>query len=157
MKKRKLRYNEYYDIQKKYDELYLQSKNGNNFYKLIEIIGSENNIRLAYRNIKANKGSKTPGVDSLTIKDLWNLTDEEIVRNVRSRLNNYKPQPVRRVNIPKEGTNKTRPLGIPTIWDRLVQQSILQVLEPICEAKFHQHSYGFRFNRNNHHAVSRVV
>lgn len=123
----------------------------------MEIIGSENNIRLAYRNIKSNKGSKTPGVDSLTIKDLWNLTDEDIIRNVRDRLNNYNPQPVRRVNIPKVGTNKTRPLGIPTIWDRLVQQSILQVLEPICEAKFHNHSYGFRPNRNTHHAVSRVV
>lgn len=152
-----MRYNEYYDIQKVYDELYLQSKNKNNFYKLIEIIGSENNIRLAYRNIKSNRGSKTPGVDSLTIKDLWNLTDDEIIRNVRDRLNTYQPQPVRRIEIPKEGTNKTRPLGIPTIWDRLVQQCILQVLEPICEAKFHQHSYGFRPNRNTHHAVSRVV
>ena len=123
----------------------------------MEIIGSENNIRLAYRNIKSNKGSKTPGVDSLTIKNLWNLTDEDIIRNVRDRLSNYEPQPVRRVNIPKVGTNKTRPLGIPTIWDRLVQQSILQVMEPICEAKFHNHSYGFRPNRNTHHAVSRVI
>ncbi len=59
--------------------------------------------------------------------------------------------------IPKEGSDKKRPLGIPTIWDRLVQQSILQVLEPICEAKFHNHSYGFRPNRSAHHALSRVV
>ena len=57
--KYKLRYNEYYDMKNTFDELYLQSKNGNNFYKLLEIINSEQNIRLAFRNIKTNKGSKT--------------------------------------------------------------------------------------------------
>lgn len=58
LKKNKLRYNEYYDMQHIYDELYAQSKNGNNFYKLLEIIGSEQNICLAYRNLKSNSGSK---------------------------------------------------------------------------------------------------
>ena len=57
-RKNKLRYNEYYDMQHIYDELYAQSKNGNNFYKLLEIIGSEQNICLAYRNLKSNSGSK---------------------------------------------------------------------------------------------------
>lgn len=144
-------------MQSKYDELYSSSLNGNNFYKLINIIGSEENIRLAYRNIKTNKGSKTPGVDNLTIKDIWHLNDTKIIHEVRKRLGDYKPQAVKRVFIPKEGSDKKRPLGIPTIWDRLVQQSILQVLEPICEAKFHNHSYGFRPNRSAHHALSRVV
>ena len=51
---------------------------------------------------------------------------------------------------------KLRPLGIPTIWDRIFQQCILQILEPICEAKFHKHSYGFRPNRNTHHAKARL-
>ncbi|WP_144490014.1 group II intron reverse transcriptase/maturase [Bacillus thuringiensis] len=157
LKKTKLRHSEYYDMQRKYDELYSSSLNGNNFYKLIDIIGSEENIRLAYRNIKTNKGSKTPGVDNLTIKDIWHLNDSKIIYEVRKRLANYKPQAIRRVLIPKEGSDKKRPLGIPTIWDRLVQQSILQVLEPICEAKFHKHSYGFRPNRSTHHAFSRVV
>lgn len=157
LKKTKLRHNEYYDMQKVYDGLYSSSQNGNNFYKLTEIIGSERNIRLAYRNIKTNKGSKTAGTDGLTIKDIWHLNDDQIICEVRKRLKNYTPQPVRRVFIPKEGSDKKRPLGIPTIWDRLVQQSILQVLEPICEAKFHSHSYGFRPNRSTHHAFSRMV
>ncbi|KAA0780886.1 group II intron reverse transcriptase/maturase [Bacillus sp. TE8-1] len=157
LKKPKLRHNEYYDMQSKYDELYSSSLNGNNFYKLMDIIGSEENIRLAYRNIKTNKGSKTAGVDGLTIKDIWYLNDLQIIKEVRRRLERYKPNAVRRVYIPKEGDGKTRPLGIPTIWDRLVQQSILQVLEPICEAKFYNHSYGFRPNRSTHHALSRMV
>lgn len=157
LKKTKLRHSEYYDMQSKYDQLYSDSLNSNNFYKLMNIIGSEENIRLAYRNIKTNKGSKTAGVDGLTIKDIWHLNDMQIVKEVRKRLKWYRPQSVRRVYIPKEGSDKKRPLGIPTIWDRLVQQSILQVLEPICEAKFHNHSYGFRPNRSTHHALSRMV
>ncbi|EPY2296318.1 group II intron reverse transcriptase/maturase [Clostridium sporogenes] len=144
-------------MQSIYDKLYYDSKNGNNFYKLIEIIGSEQNIRLAYRNIKTNKGSKTSGTDGLTIKDICHINDKTLINKIRNKLSNYKPQSVRRVEIPKEGSNKTRPLGIPTIWDRILQQCILQVLEPICEPKFHNHSYGFRPNRSTHHAVSRVV
>ncbi|MFV5170045.1 group II intron reverse transcriptase/maturase [Bacillus cereus] len=157
LKKTKIRHSEYYDMQTKYDQLYSYSLNGNNFYKLMDMIGSEENIRLAYRNIKTNKGSKTAGVDGLTIKDIWHLNDAQVVKQVRKRLKWYRPQPVKRVYIPKEGSDKMRPLGIPTIWDRLVQQSILQVLEPICEAKFHNHSYGFRPNRSTHHALSRMV
>ncbi|MEK5389567.1 group II intron reverse transcriptase/maturase [Margalitia sp. FSL K6-0131] len=157
LKKPKLRHSEYYNMQDYFDELYSNSLNGNNFYKLMSIIGSEDNIRLAFRNIKSNKGSKTAGTDGLTIKDIWHLNDREIIRGVRDRLDWYQPQPVRRVYIPKEGSDKLRPLGIPTIWDRLVQQSILQVLEPICEAKFHNHSYGFRPNRSTHHALSRMI
>lgn len=140
-----------------YDELYAQSKNGNNFYKLLEIIGSEQNICLAYRNLKTNSGSKTAGTDGLTIDDIKHLCDEDIIMKVRSSLDNYQPKSVRRVFIPKSGSDKMRPLGIPCIWDRLVQQCILQVLEPICEPKFHNHSYGFRANRSAHHALGRVT
>ena len=157
LKKNKLRYNEYYDMQHIYDELYAQSKNGNNFYKLLEIIGSEQNICLAYRNLKINSGSKTAGTDGLTIDDIKHLCDEDIIMKVRSSLDNYQPKSVRRVFIPKSGSDKRRPLGIPCIWDRLVQQCILQVLEPICEPKFHNHSYGFRANRSAHHALGRVT
>ena len=157
LKKDKLRYNEYYDMQHIYDELYAQSKNGNNFYKLLEIIGSEQNICLAYRNLKINSGSKTAGTDGLTIDDIKHLCDEDIIMKVRSSLDNYQPKSVRRVFIPKSGSDKMRPLGIPCIWDRLVQQCILQVLEPICEPKVHNHSYGFRANRSAHHALGRVT
>lgn len=157
LKKDKLRYNEYYDMQHIYDELYAQSKNGNNFYKVLEIIGSEQNICLAYRNLKTNSGSKTAGTDGLTIDDIKHLCDEDIIMKVRSSLDNYQPKSVRRVFIPKSGSDKRRPLGIPCIWDRLVQQCILQVLEPICEPKFHNHSYGFRANRSAHHALGRVT
>lgn len=157
LKKDKLRYNKYYDMQHIYDELYAQSKNGNNFYKLLEIIGSEQNICLAYRNLKTNSGSKTAGTDGLTIDDIKHLCDEDIIMKVRSSLDNYQPKSVRRVFIPKSGSDKMRPLGIPCIWDRLVQQCILQVLEPICEPKFHNHSYGFRANRSAHHALGRVT
>ena len=157
LKKDKLRYNEYYDMQHIYDELYAQSKNGNNFYKLLEIVGSEQNICLAYRNLKTNSGSKTAGTDGLTIDDIKHLCDEDIIMKVRSSLDNYQPKSVRRVFIPKSGSDKRRPLGIPCIWDRLVQQCILQVLEPICEPKFHNHSYGFRANRSAHHALDRVT
>ena len=157
LKKDKLRYNEYYDMQHIYDELYAQSKNGNNFYKLLEIIGSEQNICLAYRNLKTNSGSKTAGTDGITIDDIKHLCDEDIIMKVRSSLDNYQPKSVRRVFIPKSGSDKRRPLGIPCIWDRLVQQCILQVLEPICEPKFHNHSYGFRANRSAHHALGRVT
>lgn len=107
LKKTKLRHAEYYDMQKVYDGLYSNSQNGNNFYKLTEIIGSEQNIRLAYRNVKTNKGSKTAGTDGLTIKDIWHLNDEQIIHEVRQRLMNYKPQPVRRVFIPKEGATRS--------------------------------------------------
>lgn len=144
-------------MQKTFDALYASSRNGNNFYKLYEIIISRENILLAYRNIKTNNGSHTAGVDGRTIDDISRLTDDEVINRVRNRLTNYKPNAVKRVYIPKRGSDKKRPLGIPTIWDRLIQQCILQVLEPVCEPKFHNHSYGFRANRSCEHAVSRAV
>ncbi len=155
MKRDRLRHNEYYDIQHKYDKLYNKSLNKENFKNLIKIISDRDNILLAYRNIKRNTGSGTSGIDGLTIKDIENLTCDEVIEKVQSMLNNFTPQAVRRVYIPKPNGDK-RPLGIPPIWERLVQQSILQVLDPICEAKFHKHSYGFRPNRSTKHAIARM-
>lgn len=146
----------YYDMTKVTDKLYAQSKNGNNFYKLYELVTSEDNILLAYRNIKKNTGSNTKGTDNKTVKNYANISMDELVNKVRSRLANFQPMSVRRVFIPKTN-GKERPLGIPTFEDRLIQQCIKQILEPICEAKFHPHSYGFRPLRSTKHAISRMM
>lgn len=152
-KKQKLRNAEYYNLQETFDTLFADSKDGKRFTKLMPIILSEQNICLAYRNLKKNSGSKTAGTDKKTIKNLETWTEFDLVQYVRKRLHWYVPQPVRRVEIPKDN-GKTRPLGIPTITDRLIQQCILQVLEPICEAKFHDKSFGFRPNRSQENAVA---
>ncbi len=152
-KQRKLRHLEYYNIQADYDDLYVKSKQGTIFTHLMELITDENNIKLAYRNIKRNGGSGTSGVDNINIKDIEKLDSEKYVEIIKRKFEWYKPKPVKRVEIPKPN-GKTRPLGIPTIIDRLVQQCILQVLEPICEAKFHERSNGFRPNRSTEHAIA---
>lgn len=154
-KKQKLRSSEYYNTQKIYDTLYEQSKQGKNFTKLMEIIMSEENLLLAYRCIKKNGGSRTKGTNGKTILDIAELNLQQYISYMRAKLRDYHPQPVRRVEIPKYN-GKMIPLGILTIEDRLIQQSIKQVLEPICEAKFYEHNYGFRPNRGVHHALARV-
>lgn len=156
-----LRHAEYYGMQEIYDDLYARSKNGEIFTDLMSTILSRENILLAYRNIKTNTGSKTAGTDGLTIHDIGKLQPEEVVDKVRyivsGKKNGYIPKPVRRKDIPKASDpTKTRPLGIPCIWDRLVQQCIKQVLEPICEAKFSDNSFGFRPQRSTEHAIARV-
>lgn len=150
---KKLRHLEYYDLQRTFDELYEKSQKGHKFSNLFEIIASDENIKLAYRNIKRNKGSKTAGVDGLTIKNVKKLSEEKFLEIIKKKLAWYSPKAVKRVEIPKPDGRK-RPLGIPTIMDRIVQQCILQVLEPICEAKFHERSNGFRPNRSAEHAIA---
>ena len=155
LKKQKLRNNEYYDMQEIFDDLYQKAKHNENFYNLYDIITSKDNILLAYRNIKNNKGSATQGVDGKTIDYYKDMNTDEFIEYFQDKLSNYYPQPVRRVEIPKPD-GRTRPLGIPCMDDRIIQQCIKQVLEPICEAHFHPHSYGFRPNRSTKHAIARV-
>lgn len=152
-KKNKLRSAEYYNMQNTFDTLHSNSKESRNFTNLMDIISCEANIRLAYRNIKRNTGSKTAGVDGRTIQDIASLSEMDFIKFTRNKLNDYKPKAVRRVDIPKPD-GRTRPLGIPAIWDRVVQQCILQVLDPICEAKFHERSNGFRPNRSVEQAIA---
>ena len=127
-KKQSIRNNEYYDTQERFDKLYQDSL----------------------------QGSKTKGVNNSTIVQMGEKHPEELVSYVRKRLQNFQPHAVRRVEIPKPD-GRLRPLGIPTIEDRIIQQCIKQVLEPICEAKFYKHSYGFRPNRSAHHAIARAM
>lgn len=154
-KNNKLRNAEYYNTQETQDKLYMQSKNGKIFKNLIDLIITDENIMLAYRNIKKNKGSKTAGVDNLTIKDIENWSTEQFIKHIRKKFQWYQPKAVRRVEIPKPN-GKTRPLGIPTIIDRIIQQCILQILEPICEAKFHERNNGFRPCRSAEHAFAQM-
>ncbi|MDP4146930.1 MAG: group II intron reverse transcriptase/maturase [Bacillota bacterium] len=155
-KKQKLRNNEYYDNQAIYDEIYAKSLNNYKFKSLMSAIIDEQNILLAYRNIKKNKGSKTSGTNKSTIIEIGESNPERLVWYVRNRLKDYKPHAIRRVEIEKENGG-IRPLGIPSIEDRLIQQCIKQVLEPIFEAKFHKHSYGFRANRSTEYAIARAM
>ena len=153
-KKAALRYNEYYDLQSVFDRLYDLSKKGVNHYNLMELILSEKNILLAYRSIKNNDGSNTPGTNDTTISDIAKMDVDKFVGMVRDRMENYYPQPVRRVEIEKPGGG-TRPLGIPSMEDRICQECIKQILEPIVESKFYEHSYGFRPERDTHDAIAR--
>lgn len=156
-----LRHAEYYNMQDVFDDLYAKSKAGEHFTDLMSIILSRNNILLAYRNIKANTGSNTAGTDKLTIKDIGRMPVDEMVNKVKfivtGSKHGYRPKPVRRKDIPKpHDPAATRPLGIPCIWDRLIQQCIKQVMEPICEAKFSENSFGFRPNRSVENAIART-
>lgn len=144
---------ERYDAKEMGYQLYEDSLNGRVFDRLMPMIISEQNIILAYRNICKNNGSKTPGTDGKTIVEIQELPIEMVIKTIRNKLNYYQPKKVRRVEIPKDN-GKTRPLGIPSIWDRLIQQCVLQVLEPICEAKFHERNNGFRPYRSTQNAIA---
>ena len=154
-----LRHAEYYDMQRIFDELYAKSQSGEVFDSLMDLILSRENILLAYRNIKSNTGSFTPGTDKLKISDIGKLAADEVTAMVRKIVkggkNGYTPRSVRRKEIPKPN-GSTRPLGIPCIWDRLIQQCIKQVMEPICEARFSSNSYGFRPNRSVENAIAAI-
>lgn len=121
---------------------------------LMETICSVRNLAEAMRRVIANKGA--PGVDGMTVHDLaghWRRHWPEIVRQLVS--GTYRPVPVKRTEIPKPDGG-VRKLGIPTVVDRMIQQAVLQVLQPIWEPTFSQHSYGFRPGRSAHQAVTQA-
>src|SRR5699024_2082582 len=156
MKNTRLRHAEYYGMTETFDMLFAKSKENQKLTNLMSIITSDDNILLAYRNIKRNNGSATAGEDKVTINDIEKLSKEEFIEIVKKRFAHYNPRKVRRVEIPKTN-GKTRPLGIPSMWDRVAQQCILQVLEPICEAKFYKYSFGFRPTKSAKNAISACV
>lgn len=123
--------------------------------KLIEEILNEDNLKEAIKRVKANKG--VAGVDKMTVDKIdayFEEHKEEIIENIMNK--KYKPQLVKRVYIPKSN-GKLRPLGIPVVVDRVIQQAIAQKLIPIYENIFSENSYGFRPNRDCHLAMDRVL
>ena len=123
--------------------------------KLIEKILSEENLNEAVKRVKANKGAC--GIDKMTVSELDEYLrkhKEEIISSIMNMT--YKPQPVRRVYIPKPN-GKKRPLGIPTAVDRVVQQATAQVLSQIYDESFSDNSYGFRPKRSAHDAIDKVL
>ena len=122
---------------------------------LIEVIISKENLNRAYKKVVSNKGAS--GIDEMTVKELGNYIREhkdEIISSLRNRT--YMPKPVRRVYIPKSN-GKKRPLGIPTVLDRTIQQAIAQPISDIYENIFSDYSYGFRPNRSCHDAIKQAL
>lgn len=122
--------------------------------ELLELIIRRENLNKAYRQVKKNKGSA--GIDRMQVDELLPYLREngdELRQQLRE--GKYKPNPVRRVEIPKEEKGKVRKLGIPTVVDRMVQQAIAQELMPLYEAQFSDNSFGFRPKRGTHDALKR--
>lgn len=150
------------ELNKLLQDIYLTAKKNYdndiecNFMGILEIIASEPNIITSIHKIKSNKGSHTPGVDSEEIDDYLKKGFVEVIEIVKAKLYNYEPNMVRRKWIPKPGKSELRPLGIPTIIDRIIQECVRNVIEPIAEAQFFEHSYGFRPMRSADMAVARI-
>jgi RNA-directed DNA polymerase len=132
-----------------------QGVEGGKWFRLFDKVFAERNLLAALQQVAENDGS--PGVDHVTVREfirqlpdsIWELSD-------RIQAGTYQPQVIRRVHIPKPGSAETRPLGIPTVRDRVVQAAIVNVIEPIFERDFAEQSYGFRPGRGCKDALRRV-
>ena len=147
------------DIQSK---LYAWSRNhpGECWRDMWSWLTDPRNLRLAWRRVAGNRGARTAEVDKVTVKQIeQRIGVERFLRELRQRLRDgsYHPSPVRRVMIPKRGKpGKFRPLGVPTVEDRVVQAAVLHLLEPIFEADFYPVSYGFRPKRSCRDALEHI-
>jgi RNA-directed DNA polymerase len=128
---------------------------GGQWFSLIDKVYAPANLRRAFERVKANGG--TAGVDHQTV-EMFEAHLEQNLEQITQSLKGgtYRPQPVKRVWIPKPGTKEQRPLGIPTVRDRVVQTALRHVVEPIFERDFAEHSYGFRPKRSAKDALRRV-
>jgi RNA-directed DNA polymerase len=131
------------------------SVRGGKWHSLIDKVYKRENLLSAYREVAANKGA--PGVDHITVEDFGASLIRDVSKLEKQlREGTYLPQAIKRVHIPKLGSKETRPLGIPTVRDRVVQNALRHVLEPILERQFAEHSYGFRPKRGCKDALRRV-
>ena len=145
------------------DKLYQHSKEAYNtggrpaFKGLLEIMSAEATITTAIHNIKSNHGSETPGVDGKRMRRAYlQKSHQWVIRDIQKAFQHFEAQKIRRKYIDKPGKAEKRPLGIPTIRDRIVQECMRIVLEPIFEAQFFHHSYGFRPMRDAAMALERI-
>jgi RNA-directed DNA polymerase len=128
---------------------------GGKWHNLSDKVFRSQNIEASWRRVKSNKGAG--GIDKMTIEAFEIALQprlDKIAQQLRDRT--YTPQPVRRVYIPKPGSREVRPLGIPTVTDRIVQTAIRNVIEPIFEREFEPTSYGFRPKRRSHQAIREI-
>jgi retron-type reverse transcriptase len=127
------------------------------FDDVYNLLYDEDWIRRACRSVRSNSGARTAGVDGQTMQDFKENRGKNL-RELRVSLKSqsFNPRPVRRTYIPK-GDGRERPLGIPAIKDRIVQEALRMVLEPIYETDFSDDSYGFRPNRSTHDARQKLV
>ena len=126
------------------------------FNRLLRLIANRDWLAEASRIVLASSGAGTPGIDGIDKQTLQRELGNHLVQLRRDLLQGtYGPQPVKRVYI-RKANGKLRPLGIPTLTDRIVQRAMLMVMEPIWESDFHGCSYGFRPERSVHHAVRTV-
>lgn len=137
-------------------EALIKGPKGGRWYSLIDKVGKGANLLAAWERVRRNGGA--PGVDRVTIEMFEARLPENLARlGEEVRSGSYRPQPVRRVYIPKPGRpGEERPLGIPTVRDRVVQTAMRNVLEPIFEVGFAEHSYGFRPGRGAKDALRQV-
>ncbi|MEC3072454.1 reverse transcriptase domain-containing protein, partial [Bacillus cereus] len=139
------------------DSMYRIAKESSKpFYNLIELMKNEQTILTAVHNIKGNKGSKTAGTDGKTMDYYLQMGRDKLMSLIRRNINNYQPSPVRRKYIPKSN-GKQRPLGIPNMIDRIIQEIAKIVIEPIAEAKFYHYSFGFRPMRSAEQAIAETL
>lgn len=128
---------------------------GGKWYSLIDKLYPETTLRAAFTQVAANRGAA--GVDHVTIERYASELDANLKRlSEELRRGTYRPQSIRRHYIPKPGSQEKRPLGIPTVRDRVVQTALRMVLEPIFERDFAAQSYGFRHGRGCKDALRRV-
>jgi RNA-directed DNA polymerase len=133
----------------------IQGVKGTKWFALFDKVFAERNLLAAFQQVASNDGA--PGVDHVTVSEFERAVPENIWQLSDSlREGTYHPQAIRRVHIPKSGTNETRPLGIPTVRDRIVQAAVVNVIEPIFEKDFAEQSYGFRPGRGCQDALRRV-